>query len=120
MPPGNLSAVFAALADPARRSILARLAGQEMSVGALAAPMRISLPAVSKHLKVLERAGLIARSRDGQWRPCRLEAEALVPAVEWLGQFALLWAAEPPRRKRRPRAPSGDGTARRARLGLKP
>ena len=99
----RLSAVFAALSDPTRRSILARLAGEELSVTALAAPLKISLPAVSKHLKVLERAGLVHRGRDAQWRPCRLEAEALAPAIAWLGQFALLWEAGEPLRKKRDR-----------------
>ena len=98
-----LSTVFAALADPTRRLMLARLAGEELSVGALAAPLKISLPAVSKHVKVLERAGLIARGRSAQWRPCRLEATALQPAVAWLGQFALMWTADEPVRKKRPR-----------------
>ena len=101
----RLSATFAALADPTRRSILARLAEEELSVTALAAPLRISLPAVSKHLKVLERAGLVRRGRDAQWRPCRLDSIALAPAVEWLGQFALLWEAGEPVRKKRNRRP---------------
>jgi DNA-binding transcriptional ArsR family regulator len=98
-----LSAVFAALADPPRRTILARLAGEEKTVTALAAPLKISLPAVSKHLKVLEAAGLVRRGRDAQWRPCRIEAAALAPAVAWLGQFALLWEASEPVRKKRHR-----------------
>jgi len=99
----TLSAVFAALADPTRRTILARLAEEELTVTALAAPLRISLPAVSKHLKVLERAGLVRRRREAQWRPCRLDAIALAPAVAWLGQFALLWEASEPVRKKRDR-----------------
>ena len=89
--PDRLSAIFAALADPPRRAMLARLASAEMSVGELAAPFAISLPAISKHLKVLEAAGVVRRGRNAQFRPCRIEAEALIPAVEWLGQFALLW-----------------------------
>ena len=77
MPPDRLSATFAALADPTRRAILARLALGETSVTELAKPFEMSLPAVSKHLKVLERAGLIARGREAQWRPCRIETNAL-------------------------------------------
>jgi DNA-binding transcriptional ArsR family regulator len=78
----QLSSTFAALADPTRRAILARLAGGEVTVTELAAPFAVSLPAVSKHLKVLERAGLIARSRSAQWRPCRLEAQPL-GSLQW-------------------------------------
>lgn len=73
--------------------MLAQLALRDMSVGELAEPFDISLPAVSKHLKVLEHAGLVRRSRKAQYRPCRIDAEAMKPAVEWLGQFALLWEA---------------------------
>jgi DNA-binding transcriptional ArsR family regulator len=86
-----ISTTFAALADPTRRSILARLAGGEASVTELAEPFEISLPAVSKHLKVLERAGLIARSRDAQWRPCRLEAGPLKEADDWLERYRRHW-----------------------------
>ncbi|HUN56702.1 MAG TPA: metalloregulator ArsR/SmtB family transcription factor [Candidatus Binataceae bacterium] len=86
-----LTATFAALADPTRRAILARLASGEASVTELAEPFRMSLPAVSKHLKVLERAGLIARGRDAQWRPCRLEARALKSAAEWIEQYRRFW-----------------------------
>lgn len=86
-----LSAKFAALADPTRRAILARLALGESSVTELAAPFDMSLPAVSKHLKVLERAGLVARSREAQWRPCRLEAAALKDVDDWLEQYRRLW-----------------------------
>lgn len=82
-----LSAVFAALADPTRRAILARLAAGERSVKDLAAPFQISLPAISRHLKVLERAGLIARGRSRQWRPCRLDTRRLRGAADWLGQY---------------------------------
>ena len=86
-----LSATFAALADPTRRAILARLAMGETTVNELAEPFAMSLPAVSKHLKVLERAGLIARGREAQWRPCRLEPVALKPVDDWLGDYRRLW-----------------------------
>lgn len=86
-----LSSTFAALADPTRRAILARLAAGEATVNELAEPFDISLPAVSRHLKVLERAGLITRSRRAQWRPCRLEAEPLEDAAHWLGQYRRFW-----------------------------
>src|SRR5881296_4004005 len=89
--PDRLSVTFAALADPTRRAILARLASGEASVTELAAPFRISLPAVSKHLKVLERAGLIARGREAQWRPCRLEAGPLKDVAEWLEHYRRFW-----------------------------
>jgi len=91
MPSDPLSTVFAALADPTRRAILARLARNEETVAALAAPFDISLPAVSKHLKVLERAGLIRRRRRAQWRLCRLEPLALKGADGWLGEYRALW-----------------------------
>ena len=87
----RLSATFAALADPTRRAILARLALGETSVTALAEPFAMSMPAVSKHLKVLARAGLITRGRAAQWRPCRIEAGALKPVDEWLGNYRRLW-----------------------------
>src|SRR5271168_2076566 len=87
----HLSTTFAALADPTRRAILARLASGETSVTELAEPFRMSLPAVSKHLKVLERAGLIARGRDAQWRPCRLEAGPLRNAADWLEHYRRFW-----------------------------
>jgi len=86
-----LSAVFAALADPTRRAILARLRSGEATVTELAEPFAMSLPAVSKHLKVLERAGLITRGRSAQWRPCRLEAEPLGEASAWLERYRRLW-----------------------------
>jgi DNA-binding transcriptional ArsR family regulator len=89
----QLSATFAALADPTRRAILARLATGEASVTELAEPFAISLPAVSKHLKVLERSGLIARGRDAQWRPCRLEARPLAKADAWLERYREFWEA---------------------------
>jgi len=87
----ELSGVFAALADPTRRAILARLAEGEATVNELAAPFPMSLQAVSKHLKVLERAGLIARGRDAQWRPCRLVPAALRGVAEWAEQYRRLW-----------------------------
>ena len=87
----RLDAVFAALADPTRRAILARLANGEASVTALAEPFEMSLPAISKHLKVLERAGLIARGRTAQWRPCRLDAAPLKEAATWLERYRQFW-----------------------------
>jgi len=89
----TLSATFGALADPTRRAILARLASREMAVTELAEPFDISLPAVSRHLKVLERTGLIARGRDAQWRPCRLEARPMAEATKWLEQYREFWEA---------------------------
>lgn len=88
----HLSATFAALADPTRRAILGRLASGEASVTELAEPFEMSLPAVSKHLKVLERAGLIARSREAQWRPCQLEARPLKSAAEWIEHYRRFWS----------------------------
>jgi len=88
----TLSPTFAALADPTRRAILARLAdGGEASVTELASPFHMSLPAISKHLKVLERAGLIARGREAQWRPCRLEASPLKEVASWVGDYRKFW-----------------------------
>src|ERR1700740_3567625 len=87
----RLSETFQALADPTRRAILARLTWGETSVTELAAPFDMSLPAVSKHLKVLERAGLISRSRDAQYRPCKLEAQDLMPSDAWLTGYRRLW-----------------------------
>jgi len=87
----HLSTTLSALADPTRRAILARLATGEASVTELAEPFEISLPAVSRHLKVLERAGLIARGRDAQWRPCRLETAPLQEVDEWLTRYRRLW-----------------------------
>src|SRR5439155_13907764 len=86
-----LSSVFAALADPTRRAILARLADGEATVNELAAPFSISLQAVSKHLKVLERAGLIVRGRDAQWRPCRIQPAPLRDLAAWTEQYRRLW-----------------------------
>jgi DNA-binding transcriptional ArsR family regulator len=87
----DLSTTFAALADPTRRAILARLASGETSVTELAEPFEMSLPAISKHLKVLARAGLIARSREAQRRPCRLEAGPLRDAAEWIDDYRRFW-----------------------------
>ncbi|MCF6367356.1 ArsR/SmtB family transcription factor [Rhizobium halophilum] len=87
----TLSETFAALADPTRRAILARLAKGEATVNELAEPFDMSLPAVSKHLKVLENAKLISRSRTAQWRPCRLEADTLKTVDGWLGGYRSLW-----------------------------
>ena len=91
MPTDRLSATFAALSDPTRRAILARLALGETSVSELAQPFDISMPAVSKHLKVLERAGLITRGRDAQMRPCKIEVNALKEADGWLEEYRRLW-----------------------------
>src|SRR5712664_4205085 len=91
MLPDRLSTTFAALADPTRRAILARLAAGAASVTELATPFAMSLPAISKHLKVLERAGLIARGRAAQWRPCRLEAGPLKDAAAWLEHYRRFW-----------------------------
>ena len=87
----QLSAVFSALADATRRAILARLSEGEAPVKELAAPFDLSGPAITKHLHVLERAGLISRGREGQMRPCRLEPEALAPAADWIDQHRALW-----------------------------
>ena len=91
MPVDRLSATFAALADPTRRAILAKLAGGEMAVTELAAPFAMTLPAISKHLKVLEKAGLIARTRVAQSRPCTLRAVPLKAATEWLDRYRRFW-----------------------------
>ena len=112
----QLDATFAALADPTRRAILARLAQGEFSVTALAEPFDMSLPAVTKHLGVLERAGLIERGRQAQWRPCRLQAAPLRDAAHWVAQYRAHWerrldrleeflkeAPDPPARKRKAR-----------------
>ncbi len=89
--PDPLSNTFAALADPTRRAILARLALGETSVTELAQPFAMSLPAVSKHLKVLERAGLVARGREAQWRPCKLAPEPLRDVADWVTQYRQFW-----------------------------
>ena len=91
--PQNLDAVFAALADPTRRAILSRLAAGDASVNEIAAPFEMSQPAVSKHLKVLERAGLIERDVDKQRRPARLNAEPMAAAVRWLEEFKQFWSS---------------------------
>ena len=87
----HLNATFSALADPTRRAILARLASGECSVTELAEPFEMSMPAVSKHLRVLERAGLIARGREAQWRPCRLRPAPLKDVSEWLERYRATW-----------------------------
>jgi DNA-binding transcriptional ArsR family regulator len=91
MPTDVLDRTFSALADPTRRAILARLADGEASVTELAAPFTLTLPAISKHLKVLERAGLISRTRQAQWRPCRLEPAPLKDASDWLEEYRRCW-----------------------------
>jgi DNA-binding transcriptional ArsR family regulator len=88
-----LSTIFAALADPTRRAILARLASGEATVTELAAPFDMSLPAISKHLKVLQRAGLIEQGRQAQWRPCRLRPERLRDVADWVGEYRRHWEA---------------------------
>ena len=90
-PHDPLSTTFAALADPTRRAILARLAGGEATVTEIAQPLRMSLPGVSKHLKVLRNAGLIVQGRDAQWRPCRIEGHALRSVADWVEQYRRVW-----------------------------
>ena len=87
----QITATFAALADPTRRAILARLALGETSVTEIAAPFEMSMPAISRHLKVLEKAGLISRGREAQWRPCKLKAEPLKQAADWLDEYRRFW-----------------------------
>ena len=91
MTPDRLSNTFAALADPTRRAILARLTSGQASVTELAEPFHMTMPAVSKHLKVLEKAGLIARGREAQWRPCRLDGEPLRDVAEWMEPYRRFW-----------------------------
>ena len=93
MPTDHLSTTFAALADPTRRAILARLASGECSVTELAGPFEMSMPAVSKHLRVLERAGLIARRREAQWRHCRIDASPLKEVADWAERYRHMWEA---------------------------
>ncbi len=93
MEPDALSSTFSALADPTRRAILARLAQGDATVTELARPFDMSLPGVSKHLKVLERAGLVAKGRDAQWRPCHLEPKPLRDVSTWLDHYRVLWEA---------------------------
>lgn len=93
MTASTLDATFAALADPTRRAILSRLAAGEMTVKELSAPFKISGPAISKHLRVLERAGLITRGREAQWRPCRLDAAPLEEVAEWAETYRRFWDA---------------------------
>jgi DNA-binding transcriptional ArsR family regulator len=90
-PSDKLSVTFGALADPTRRAILARLATGEASVTELAKPFELSLPGVSKHLKVLQRAGLITQGRNAQWRPCRLETARLKEVADWVGEYRRFW-----------------------------
>ena len=91
MTPERLNATFAALSDPTRRAILSRLASGEATVSDLAKPFAITLPAISKHLRVLERAGLISQGREAQWRPCRLEAKPLKDAANWIDHYRQYW-----------------------------
>ena len=97
MKPDRLSVTFAALADPTRRAILSRLAEGEATVGELAAPHAMSLPSVSRHLKVLERAGLVVKRRSAHWRPCRLDAAPLVEAEAWMAPYRDFFEARLPR-----------------------
>jgi len=112
MPADRLSMTFSALADPTRRAILARLALGETSVTELAEPFEMSLPAVSKHLKVLEKAGLIARGREAQWRPCRIEPGALRDVDKWLEYYRQFWDASLERLEKFFTAEKADGGKR--------
>lgn len=94
MQSADLSTIFSALADPTRRAILARLSEGDAPVKDLAEPFDLSGPAITKHLKVLEHAGLISRSRDGQQRPCRLEPHAMAPAADWIEQYRAMWEGQ--------------------------
>ena len=114
MTPDHLSTTFAALADPTRRAILARLSTGEATVTELAEPFEMSMPAISKHLKVLERAGLVARSRDAQWRPCRLEAAPLKDVAEWVDDLPPHLGAAPGPARRLPARAAGEGEERMA------
>ena len=106
MRPDTLDTIFSALADPTRRAILARLSSGEASVSELGQPFELSQPAISKHLKVLEAAGLIARSQDAQRRPCRLDAAQLKAASAWFEPYRALWEQRPGRLERSPGAPA--------------
>ena len=109
MSPDHLSTTFAALADPTRRAILARLSTGEATVTDLAEPFEMSMPAISKHLKVLERAGLVARSREAQWRPCRIEAAPLKDVAEWVETLPPHLGAAPRPARRLPARVAGEG-----------
>lgn len=114
MPTDQLSTTFQALADPTRRAILARLAGGEATVSELAAPFDVSLPAISKHLRVLQRAGLIEQGRQAQWRPCRLTPEPLRDVADWVGRYRRHWEQRLDRlddylRELQPSEPTDDG-----------
>ena len=111
----QLSMTFAALADPTRRAILSRLSSGEASVGELAEPFDISLPAVTKHLKVLQRAGLISQGREAQWRPCRLEARPMREAVFWMESYREHWEQRLDRLDDYLRESNGRASTRRAR-----
>jgi DNA-binding transcriptional ArsR family regulator len=117
MTPDRLNDTVAALADPTRRAILARLATGDAAVTELAAPFAMSLPAISKHLKVLERAGLVARGRDAQWRPCRLEAGPMKDAATWLEDYRRFWGESLDRPDGYARAPSSQRTRKGKRPG---
>jgi DNA-binding transcriptional ArsR family regulator len=119
MPSDRLSNTFAALSDPTRRAILARLALGETSVSELAEPFAMSLPAVSKHLKVLERAGLITRGRDAQTRPCKIEASALKEADDWLEEYRRLWEQRLDRLDDYLKTLQADGKSRKRNRGRK-
>jgi DNA-binding transcriptional ArsR family regulator len=126
MPPDTLSTTFAAVADPTRRAILARLRDGEANVTELAAPFAMSVPAISKHLKVLERAGLLTRSRDAQWRPCRLRPEGLRDVADWVEAYRALWEARLDRMaayleqlQRAPASPAAGRAAKRTRTRRK-
>ncbi|MBL8754087.1 MAG: winged helix-turn-helix transcriptional regulator [Planctomycetes bacterium] len=126
-PNDTLSATLAAVADPTRRAILSRLRSGAASVGELAAPFAMSLPAISKHLKVLERAGLLERSREAQWRPCSLRPEALRTVADWVEDFRALWEARLDRMQayvedlaRREAGPAAKAKATRTRTRRKP
>jgi DNA-binding transcriptional ArsR family regulator len=119
IPTDRLSNTFAALSDPTRRAILARLALGETSVSELAEPFAMSLPAVSKHLKVLERAGLITRGRDAQMRPCKIDASALKEADDWLEEYRRLWEQRLDRLDDYLKTLQADGKSRERKRGRK-